>query len=149
VSGSNLVSYSWSPSKGLSSTSIANPVAELTETATYSVLVSNSFGSSVTLSITIEVMEDYNLVASNLVSPNGDGVNDNWQIENLNNYPNNELVISDRNNNILYRQKNYSNNWDGQYNGSILPSGTYYYLLTFNSGASVKRGYITIINHLD
>jgi gliding motility-associated-like protein len=83
------------------------------------------------------------------VTPNGDGINDNWQIENLINYPNNELVISDRNNNILYRQKNYSNNWDGQYNGSILPSGTYYYLLSFNSGASVKRGYITIINNIE
>ena len=149
VSGSNLVSYSWTPSKGLSSTSIANPVAELTETTTYSVLVTNSFGNKVTLSITIEVMEDFNLVVSNIVTPNGDGVNDNWQIENLINYPNNELVISDRNNNILYRQKNYSNNWDGQYNGSVLPSGTYYYLLTFNSGESVKRGYITIINNLD
>ena len=149
VSGSNLVSYSWTPSSGLSSSSIANPVAELTETTTYSVLVTNSFGSSVTLNITIEVMVDFNLVVSNIVTPNGDGVNDNWQIENLINYPNNELVISDRNNNILYRQKNYSNNWDGQYNGSVLPSGTYCYLLTFNSGESVKRGYITIINNLD
>jgi gliding motility-associated-like protein len=149
VSGSDLVSYSWTPSSGLSSSSIANPIAELTETTTYSVLVTNSFGSSVTLNITVEVMEDFNLVVSNFVSPNGDGANDTWQIENLNNYPNNELVISDRNNNILYRQKNYSNNWDGQYNGSILPTGTYYYLLTFNSGASVKRGYITIINNIE
>jgi gliding motility-associated-like protein len=149
VSGSDLVGYSWTPSNGLSSTNIANPIAELTETTTYSVLVTNSFGSSVTLNIKVEVMEDFNLVVSNIITPNGDGVNDNWQIENLINYPNNELVISDRNNNILYRQKNYSNNWDGQYNGSILPSGTYYYLLSFNSGASVKRGYITIINNIE
>jgi gliding motility-associated-like protein len=147
VSGNNLVSYSWSPSKGLSSTSIANPVAEITETATYSVLVTNSFGSSVTLNITIEVMEDWNIVANNILTQNGDGINDNWVIDNLSSYPNNQLIIVDRSNVVIYKKTGYANDWDGLFNGATLPSGTYYYMLIFDSpsGQKVsKKGFITI-----
>jgi gliding motility-associated-like protein len=147
VSGNNLVSYSWSPSKGLSSTSIANPVAEITETATYSVLVTNSFGSSVTLNITIEVMEDWNIVANNILTQNGDGINDNWVIDNLSSYPNNQLIIMDRSARVIYKKTGYANDWDGLFNGATLPSGTYYYMLIFDSpsGQKVsKKGFITI-----
>jgi gliding motility-associated-like protein len=147
VSGNNLVSYSWSPSKGLSSTSIANPVAEITETATYSVLVTNSFGSSVTLNITIEVMEDWNIVANNILTQNGDGINDNWVIDNLSSYPNNQLIIMDRSARVIYEKTGYANDWDGLFNGATLPSGTYYYILIFDSpsGQKVsKKGFITI-----
>ena len=147
VSGNNLVSYSWSPSKGLSSTSIANPVAEITETATYSVLVTNSYGSSVTLNITIEVMEDWNITANNILTPNGDGQNDKWEIENLSSYPNNQLVIVDRLNRVIYKKTGYANDWNGFYNGSALPTGTYYFILTFDSASGQKvskKGFITI-----
>jgi gliding motility-associated-like protein len=147
VSGNNLVSYSWSPSKGLSSTSIANPVAEITETATYSVLVTNSFGSSVTLNITIEVMEDWNITANNILTPNGDGQNDKWEIENLSSYPNNELVILDRSNRVIFRKTGYANDWNGLYNGAPLPPDTYYFILTFDSASgkkASKKGFITI-----
>jgi gliding motility-associated-like protein len=147
VSGNNLVSYSWSPSKGLSSTSIANPVAEITETATYSVLVTNSFGSSVTLNITIEVMEDWNITANNILTPNGDGQNDKWEIENLSSYPNNELVILDRSNRVIFRKTGYANDWNGLFNGAPLPPDTYYFILTFDSASgkkASKKGFITI-----
>jgi gliding motility-associated-like protein len=148
VSGNNLVSYSWSPSKGLSSTSIANPVAEITETATYSVLVTNSFGSSVTLNITIEVMEDWNITANNILTPNGDGQNDKWEIENLSSYPNNELVIVDRSNRVIFRKTGYANDWNGLFNGAPLPPDTYYFILTFDSASgkkASKKGFITIL----
>ena len=147
LSGSDIVSYNWSPSASLSSASIYNPIAKPSQTQSYSVRVTNVYGSSTTLSITVEVMEDFKVVATNLLTPNGDGQNDKWEIENLSSYPNNQLVIMDRSYRVIYLKKDYANDWDGLYNGAPLPSDTYYFLLTFDSASGItvsKRGYITI-----
>ena len=147
VSGIDMASYTWSPSASLSSANIYNPVAQPSQTQSYSVTVTNVYGSSTTLSITVEVMEDWNIVPNNILTPNGDGVNDNWVIENLSSYPNNQLIILDRSNVLIYKKSGYANDWTGLFNGAPLPSGTYYYVLTFDSpsGQKVsKRGFITI-----
>ena len=147
VSGIDMASFNWSPSASLSSANIYNPVAQPSQTQSYSVTVTNVYGSSTTLSITVEVMEDWNIVPNNILTPNGDGVNDNWVIENLSSYPNNQLIILDRSNVLIYKKSGYANDWTGLFNGAPLPSGTYYYVLTFDSpsGQKVsKRGFITI-----
>jgi gliding motility-associated-like protein len=146
VSGSDLVGYTWnSPTTGLNSSNISNPIAEPNQTTMYSVLVTNAYGSSVTLSITVEVMEDYNVTANNLITPNGDGENDLWTVENLKSYPDNKLTILDRSGKVIYTKTNYENNWDGLFNGVMLPEDTYYYVFSFNSGAVVKKGFITLL----
>jgi gliding motility-associated-like protein len=146
VSGSDLVGYTWnSPTTGLNSANISNPIAEPSKTTMYSVLVTNSYGSSVTLSITVEVMEDYNVTANNLITPNGDGENDVWIVENLDSYPDNKLLILDRSGKIIYSKTNYDNNWNGLYNGFMLPEDTYYYVFTFNSGSIVKKGFVSLV----
>jgi gliding motility-associated-like protein len=147
VSGIDMASYSWSPSASLSSASIYNPIAQPSQTQSYSVTVTNIYGSSTTLSITVEVMEDWNIVANNILTQNGDGINDNWVIDNLSSYPNNQLIIMDRSSRVIYEKTGYANDWDGLFNGATLPSGTYYYILIFDSpsGQKVsKKGFITI-----
>ncbi len=54
ASGSS--SYSWTPSAGLSNPNIANPIATPTETTTYKVALSNSFGCKDTLGVTVTVL---------------------------------------------------------------------------------------------
>jgi gliding motility-associated-like protein len=92
-------------------------------------------------------MEDVNITANNILTPNGDGQNDKWEIENLSSYPNNELVIVDRAKRVIFRKTGYANDWNGLFNGAPLPTDTYYYILTFDlpSGKKVsKKGFITI-----
>jgi gliding motility-associated-like protein len=147
VSGSDVASYNWSPSASLSSTTIYNPIAKPSQTQSYSVRVTNVYGSSTTLSITVEVMEDVNIVANNILTSNGDGQNDKWEIDNLNSYPNNQLIIMDRSKRVIYRKTGYANDWDGLYNGAPLPPDTYYFILTFDSASGKKvskKGFITI-----
>jgi gliding motility-associated-like protein len=115
------------------------------QTQTYTVTVTNRFGSVIILSITVEVMIDYNLVANNILTPNGDGENDQFVIDNLINYPVNKLQIFDRQGRVVYTQSNYLNNWDGQHNGNFLPQDTYYYLIIFDNGAGKKTGFISLI----
>ncbi|MCD6565928.1 MAG: gliding motility-associated C-terminal domain-containing protein [Bacteroidales bacterium] len=61
-------------------------------------------------------------------SPNGDEINDFFEIKGINDISN-ELIIINSGGNEVYRQKNYQNDWDGTYKtGEELPDGTYYYI---------------------
>ncbi|WP_293299375.1 gliding motility-associated C-terminal domain-containing protein [Pedobacter sp. UBA4863] len=86
------------------------------------------------------------LKPTNVLTPNGDGKNDFWTIENLNEmYPNNEVMVYDKVGKIVFRQKGYQGNWDGTSNGNPLPAGTYYYQITTGTGLDRIKGAITII----
>ena len=91
------------------------------------------------------------LFIPNAFSPDGDGINDTWNIRGgLYNYPNNNLVIFNRWGLKVYEADGYNNNWDGTNkansnsgNDSKLPVGTYYYVLDLNgNGKNVKKGFI-------
>jgi gliding motility-associated-like protein len=65
------------------------------------------------------------ITVPNVITPNGDGRNETFVIPNLEPYKENELFIYNRYHQLIYSQKNYQQNW----NGDGHPSGTYYYLL--------------------
>jgi len=85
------------------------------------------------------------LDAVNILTPNGDGVNDLWVVNNIDQYPNNMVKIFDQSGKLLYSKKGYANDWDGNYNGAALPQGTYYYVFFYGDGKGQKRGFITVI----
>ncbi|WP_291400483.1 gliding motility-associated C-terminal domain-containing protein, partial [Daejeonella sp.] len=147
LSGSNIVKYAWSPSTGLSATNISNPIANPTQTTTYTVRVTNAQGVSTDVYITVIVLDDYNITPNNVLSPDGDGVNDFWTIENLNTYPNNEVKIFDKAGRVIYSVRNYQNNWNGQLNGETLHEGAYYYVINLGPGIRPKIGYITLFSN--
>lgn len=147
ISGSNLVRYEWSPSTGLSATNIANPIAKPNQTTNYTVMVTNAQGISTKINITVTVLDDYNITPNNILSPDGDGVNDFWIIENLESYPNNEVKIFDKSGRVIFNVRNYQNNWNGQLNGSVLHEGAYYYIINLGSGTRPKVGYITLFSN--
>jgi len=63
-------------------------------------------------------------------SPNEDGVNDTFVIENLDQFPNNQLCVFNRWGNQVLQVENYQNNWDGTWDDrQVLPDGTYFYVL--------------------
>ena len=72
-------------------------------------------------------------------SPNGDGINDAFEISNLLNiYENFELNIYTREGNLIHTARNVDGYWDGiatqglLFNGNLVPVGTYYYVLVLN-----------------
>ncbi|MCG8474887.1 MAG: gliding motility-associated C-terminal domain-containing protein [Cytophagales bacterium] len=70
----------------------------------------------------------------NMITPNGDGMNDTWNILNLSIYSENTVQVFDRFGKQVFYQENYSrqNEWDGTYDGKVLPSGPYFYVITFD-----------------
>ncbi len=80
----------------------------------------------------------------NVITPNGDGNNDRLVIKGLERYQQNEIVIFNRWNNMLYRSKNYQNDWDGR----GLNAGTYFYTLKVldeNGQWQTRNGFITLM----
>ncbi|WP_207428043.1 gliding motility-associated C-terminal domain-containing protein [Pedobacter sp. SYSU D00535] len=149
VTGGNTgLTYSWSDANGI--VSVAKNLATLnvrpSETTTYTVTVTNANGCVSTQSITIEVLADFKVVdGTNIVTPNGDGVNDNFVIRNIDMYPNNVVKIFDRAGRLLYSKTNYSNEFNGTFQGSPLAEDTYYYIVDFGPGAEKIKGFITIV----
>ncbi|MCY1533235.1 hypothetical protein D9M68_685530 [compost metagenome] len=82
---------------------------------------------------------------TNIMSPNGDGVNDTWVVENIELYPNNSVRIVDRGGRLVYSKKNYDNSWDATLRGVPLAEGTYYYVIDFGDGKTIKKGFVTIL----
>ena len=80
-------------------------------------------------------------------SPNGDGVNDLFHIEGIENFPNNELNVFNRWGNEVYFEQGYANTWNGDWKGKLLPDGTYFYVLQYENGDGEtieESGYIQI-----
>lgn len=81
-------------------------------------------------------------------SPNADGYNDTWEITYLNQYPTTKVEIFNRWGNKLWESSTPGiENWDGTYKGNNLPSGTYYYIISFDDSESREplSGPVTIV----
>jgi gliding motility-associated-like protein len=87
-----------------------------------------------------------NIKIPNTFTPNGDGVNDVWNIGDLQFYPNCTVDIYTRWGRQLFQSRGYGQAWDGTYNGQPLPVGTYYYVIGLNDGTATRlSGYVVII----
>jgi gliding motility-associated-like protein/uncharacterized repeat protein (TIGR01451 family) len=83
------------------------------------------------------------LSVPNVFTPNGDGVNDVFEIAGLSKYPDNEITIFNRWGNSVYHKKGYLSDWTG--NG--LNEGTYFYVLQVNDSGNSEtyKGYVTLL----
>jgi gliding motility-associated-like protein len=81
-----------------------------------------------------------------IITPNGDGLNDVFVVEDITEYPNSELIIFNRWGSLVFEAVPYANNWYGQnMQGGELPEGTYYYVLKLNTiDGKIRRGSVTI-----
>lgn len=94
------------------------------------------------------VLPDVFLIIPEGITPNDDGRNDLLRIENIEAYPENEVVIVNRWGQTVFRRQNYSNTnpWDGTHNGSPLPQGAYYVVVRVEDRETIVRKTIHLIN---
>lgn len=77
-------------------------------------------------------------------SPNGDGINDRFEIDGLNTALSAELTVFDTKGKMVYRKINYDNSWQGEgMDGQPLPDGIYYYEFKSDQHESI-RDYVVI-----
>ncbi len=94
-----------------------------------------------TVFITVECKS---LHVFNAFSPNGDGINDFFIINGLQNFPNHKLQIFNRWGNLIYEAVKYQNNWAGTWEGRDVPDGTYIYMLDLGDGSKPLKGTVYI-----
>lgn len=137
------IAYEWSPTDGLNDAFIANPTATPLENTTYSVTVTVSDGCFAVREVTVNVVEDFLVIPPNLFSPNGDGINDYWVIDNIDNYPICEVIVFNRWGSEIFSSEGYQNDWDGTSGGQNVSDGTYYYIL--KCADKTYKGAVTIL----
>ncbi|WP_158995472.1 gliding motility-associated C-terminal domain-containing protein [Mucilaginibacter sp. L196] len=81
----------------------------------------------------------------NTFTPNGDNINDTWEIPVLANYPNCTVMVYNRYGQRLYNTKGYSKPWDGTYGGKLLSNGVYYYIIKLDASSPPISGSLTIL----
>lgn len=96
--------------------------------------------------ITLQIGQNVDCFAGNLISPNGDGYNDILKVPCLQtgNFENNSLVIFNEWGDEVHRAAPYQNDWAGTYNGKPLPVGTYFYILDLGDGSRALQGFLII-----
>jgi gliding motility-associated-like protein len=120
------VSWFWSFGDGGTST-LQNPSHTFTGDSIYTVTLTASLpsGCSSSYSATYEVIGGNPILAPNVVTPNGDGQNDQLVFTNLQYYVKSSLYVYDRWGALIYSSDDYQNNWTPD-----VVDGVYYYELT-------------------
>lgn len=146
--GSDITQATWNFGDGLFQ--FGSPLAHPYHNAgTYTVdlLVQNSFGCQTELSQMITVGAKPRIFIPTAFTPNGDGLNDEFQISHagLTSFL---IQIYDRSGKQVYASADPNFLWDGQFAGSALPEGVYAYKLTAiaTTGERIdRRGSLTLI----
>lgn len=141
LGSTNGTTYSWSPPFLVSNPSLLTPFTSPTETTVYS-LTAELNGCSATDYVVVTIEEG--LEIPNTFSPNGDQINDAWEIDGLEAYPDNQMAVFTRWGQKVFQTSAYSKlkQWDGENHAE----GVYYYVLDLNDEDETQyRGTITII----
>lgn len=146
LNGSGGITYVWQPATGLDDVNKANPIGILNNSQQYTVKITTAQGCVGFDTVVVTVLR--NLKIPNAFSPNGDGVNETWNIEQLKDYPTAVIQIFNRNGQLLYCAKgNTIAAWNGTINNKPVPVGTYYYVITLNNQLRNKpfTGWVMVV----
>lgn len=124
--------------------------AQTTSTATglsssqeYTVIVTDDIGCTLTTSVFVEPTEGCFFIAT-AITPNGDGSNDTWLLGGLEYYPDCEVNVFNRWGQLVYSSNGYDSQWDGTYQGQLLPVADYYFTIDYAPDKDVIMGTVTI-----
>jgi len=141
--GNNL-SYLWTPGTYLTDNTVVSPICSAPDDITYTLKLTGDGGCTVSKDIFVLVLKPPK--APNAFSPNGDGINDTWIIQQLERYPDATVDVFDRYGQLVYASINYTIPWDGRSkSGKPLPIGTYYFIANPKNGKPFISGSVTIV----
>ena len=135
----------------LSVAAFVNPIAKEQwirpqQSTCFAVRLHDSMGCVQTHSFCIQVEQSYDIHPYELVTADGNGLNDVWLVENIELYPDNSIELVDHRGVLVYSERNYQNTWDGKnLKGELLPEGMYYYQIKFENSRKVFKGYVCLL----
>jgi len=137
--------YAWTNDQGKPLSGINDQplytLSDPTIASTYVITVSGPCINPVQEKLFVTV-EPCALKIPNVITPNSDGKNDQFFIENLGQHPNSQLMIFDRWGRLVYETDNYQNNWTGD----GVSDGTFFYVLKTPDDSKNYQGYLTVFH---
>jgi gliding motility-associated-like protein len=137
------LTYLWSPDIDISNINVKNPVITGVINRFYTLTVTDIRGCQTTDTTYINVSPA--IIIPNTFTPNGDSINDQWNIQGLEAYSQATVDIFNRYGAKLFHSVGYPNPWDGTYLNKPVPSGEYYYVIRVNFQNIILAGHINLI----
>lgn len=138
----NIVGWNWQIDTATSTIQHPNYVFAHDGIYNVSLTVVDANGCSDSITISIEVLSD--LEVPNVITANGDGINDFFILKGL--LPNTKLLILNRWGNLIYTSDNYDNTWNGRdMSGNSVVEGVYTYAVTTPDG-NQKHGFVHVVH---
>ncbi|MFM7021413.1 MAG: gliding motility-associated C-terminal domain-containing protein [Flavobacteriales bacterium] len=135
--------YDWLPPISLNDPTLQNPTATPLKSTVYHLTVTNADGCADSTSAYLKVAKG--IVFPDGITPNGDGKNDTWVIDLIEQFPQCKVEIFNRWGQQVFQSVGYTKNWDGLFNNIPLPVGTYYYIIDLGPGMQKYTGPITLM----
>lgn len=142
LSSTDVVSWDWQVDTAMFM--IENPSYVFVTEGTYQVILQVMDANGCTSTIT-KIISVYNeLTIPNVITANGDGNNDKFEIKGLE--KNTSVQILNRWGDVVFKSDNYLNDWKGQdMSGNTLTNGVYTYYVKTPKG-DVKQGFVHLID---
>ncbi len=140
---SSRLSFQWTPAGDFSNSTLLKPYLVATHNQVYLLTAKSAGNCTATDTLGVKILKPIQVL--NSFSPNGDGVNDTWQIPYLADYPGCRVEVYNRYGQMVYQSTGYSIPWNGSFKGVILPFATYYYVITLKNGFAPLTGSLTIV----
>lgn len=135
------ITFNWSPNELLDHDNIPNPLAffdsiPVPNPYKFVFTIYDKHGCTSKDSMFVTVLPSFGLVIPDIITPNGDGLNDTWVLGFIDNYNANNIPylvqVFARGGALVFSSANYSNGsgFDGLYKGNQLPDGVYWFIIT-------------------
>lgn len=138
--------YTWYLNETIIPDAISNSY-EASELGNYKVVITETVGCISSIEFLFVISTPFPDVANipNLISPNGDGINDTWVIpQEYVGGTNTKVIILNSQGKIVFQTNNYQNNWPENQLDFKYINPVYYYVIT-NQNQKIRRGSITVI----
>ncbi len=137
-------SFAWFPPLYIDNIQVLRPVVTPPGDMDY-ILTATALNACGLVSDTMHIRVLGAVFVPNAFTPNGDGLNDTWNIPALVAYTNFQLLVFDRYGELVFRSENTMKAWDGKFKGKDLPAGAYTYILNLHNGFDPLKGTVLLI----
>jgi gliding motility-associated-like protein len=145
AAGGTQVSYDWIPNLYMKQSNTLSPQVNPPQTMSYRLQVISTLGCGNTTDDVIVKVYD-KIQIPNVFSPNGDGINDKWDIELLKeSFPECTINVYNRYGQIIFHSTGYDKPWDGTFQNKPVPIGTYYYIVDLKNNIQKIAGFVDVL----